>query len=90
MRELVYSAYINRYTLGPSLTATSSEAMAAKFDSIAKCRNLLAHHSDIVDLDESVEAARTAFAESKRLITAPADEPKIICIYSAWRQRPYL
>ena len=55
--RMVYSAYITRYTLAPNLTATSSEALAARFGAIAKCRNLLAHHSDIVDLDESVEAA---------------------------------
>ena len=55
---------------------------------IAKRRNNLAHPSDIEELDESVEAAHIAFAESKRLITTLADEHKIICNYPA--SRPYL
>ena len=84
--RMVYSAYANRYTLAPNLTATSSEALAALFDSTAKCRNLLDHHSDTVDLDESVEAAQIAFAESKRL----ADEHKVSYDCPAWRQRQYL
>lgn len=75
-------------TLATTMSAVSAEALAAKFDSIAQRRDHLAHASDIVELDECVEAARISFAESKRLVTTLADEHKIISNYAA--SRPYL
>lgn len=49
--------------LASVINADTVSAKASKFDEIAKRRNLLAHLTDVSELDEAVEAAYLALSK---------------------------
>lgn len=75
-------------TLAPNITAATTAGCAAKFDMMARRRNLLCHPDDVEELDEMVESTAFAFAKSQKLRDTLKNEYHLISHYQI--ARPYL